>query len=81
MDILRKELNDIYSAQRLGLELLPSAGLTEVREMAAAVVKATDACAVITDASCVRCYIFGTIRRADGLFRSHSFMCDGRFKR
>ena len=50
MDILRKELNDIYSAQRLGLELLPSAGLTEVREMAAAVVKATDACAVITDA-------------------------------
>ncbi len=58
MDILRKELNDIYSAQRLGLELLPSAGLTEVREMAAAVVKATDACAVITDASCDRCYIY-----------------------
>lgn len=58
MDILRKELNSIYAAQHLGLELLPSVVLDDVRDMAAAIVRATDACAVITDASCDRCYIY-----------------------
>lgn len=58
MDILRKELNNIYAAQRLGDETLPDRAVGEVREMAATVVRVNNACAVITDAACDRCYIY-----------------------
>lgn len=58
MDILRKELNAIYAAQRLEAENLPQSAVGEVRRLAEAVVKVRSGCAVITDASCDRCYIF-----------------------
>lgn len=58
MDILRKELNEVYSSQGLQFETLPEEEVSEIRDMAANLVKVTDGCAVITDASCDRCYIY-----------------------
>lgn len=58
MDILRKELNEVYASQCLQFETLPEEELTEARNMAANIVKVTDGCAVITDASCDRCYVY-----------------------
>lgn len=58
MDILRKELGEIYEAQQLGLERLPACDVAEVRRMADNVVRVSNACAVVTDASCDRCYIY-----------------------
>lgn len=59
MDILRKELNAVYASQRLGLESLDRAVVDDCRRRVAAMVSLTGACAVITDASCDRCYIEG----------------------
>lgn len=58
MDILRKELNDIYAAQHLETEILDSETLAAATKRAEALAEATGACEVITDASCDRCYIF-----------------------
>lgn len=58
MDILRKELNEIYSAQRLDLEHLPADDLMRIRDMASVVAAVGKGCAVITDASCDHCYIY-----------------------
>lgn len=58
MDILRKELNAIYAAQRLETERLPQNAVAEVCRLAEAVAKVRSGCAVITDASCDRCYVF-----------------------
>lgn len=58
MDILRKELNEVYASQGLKFETLPERVLSEARNMAANLVKVTDGCAVITDASCDRCYVY-----------------------
>ena len=61
MDILRKELGGIYEAQQLGLERLPACDVAEVRRMADTIVKVNHACAVVTDASCDRCYIYSGV--------------------
>lgn len=58
MDILRKELNEVYASQGLEAETLPEAEVKEARSMADGIVRVTDGCAVITDASCDRCYIY-----------------------
>ena len=58
MDILRKELNEVYASQGLQSETLPQAWVAEARLMADNLVRVTDGCAVITDASCDRCYIY-----------------------
>lgn len=58
MDILRNELNRIYEAQNLGDEELPSAQLHEVKMRASAMVEASNACTVITDASSDRCFVY-----------------------
>jgi len=52
MDILRKELDGIYSAQRLGEENLPPGDVETVKKMAEGVVMVKNGCAVVTDASC-----------------------------
>lgn len=57
MDILRKELNGIYSAQRLGEETLPAEDIAAANGLAASVVTVKSGCAVITDAACDHCYI------------------------
>ncbi len=58
MDILRKELNDVYASQGLHNETLPKEEVSEARKMAENIVRVTDGCAVITDASCDRCYVY-----------------------
>lgn len=58
MDILRKELNSIYEAQHLDDERLPGACVEGVKRKTEAMVELTRGCAVITDASCDRCYIY-----------------------
>ena len=58
MDILRKELNEVYASQGLQSEILPEGEIMEARELARNLVRITDGCAVITDASCDRCYVY-----------------------
>lgn len=58
MDILRKELDGIYSAQRLGEENLPPGDVETVKKMAEGVVMVKNGCAVVTDASCDRCHVY-----------------------
>ncbi len=65
MDILRKELNAVYASQCLDCEVLDSTVLADCRRAVEAMTGVSDACAVITDASCDRCYLyagrFGTL--------------------
>ena len=58
MDILRKELNAIYEAQRLGESRLPAEELTRCRRLAESVALAGNGCTGLTDASCDRCYLY-----------------------
>lgn len=68
MDILRKELNDIYFSQCLDEEQLDSATVEKCRNMAQCCVDVSGACLVITDASCDRCYLFtGRLNELVGL--------------
>ena len=68
MDILRKELNEIYEAQCLERECLDAAVVDECKATIEAMVRVHGACAVITDASCDRCYIFaGRLGKLMGL--------------
>lgn len=58
MDILRKELNEIYRAQHLEKERLDFSTVDEARHTAASMAETLGGCTVITDASCDKCYIF-----------------------
>lgn len=58
MDILRRELNGIYSAQHLERESLSKDVVIAVRGMAEMMVKVSNACAVITDASRDSSYVY-----------------------
>lgn len=58
MDILRKELNDIYQSQNLNNEILNHKEINRCRNIAENLIHITNGCAVITDASCDHCYIF-----------------------
>lgn len=57
MDILRKELNEVYASQGLHSEALPEREVSAALVMAENIVRVSDGCAVITDASCDRCYV------------------------
>lgn len=59
MDILRKELNQIYSSQQLHTEVLDQEEVERCRRLAVALTEISNACAVITDAACDCCYLFG----------------------
>lgn len=59
MDILRKELTDIYSSQRLENEILDFQYICQSCKIAESYTKAVGGCAVITDAASDRCYIYG----------------------
>lgn len=59
MDIYRKELNQIYSSQRLDLESLGQADIDVAIRSAEIIATIGKGSTVITDASCDRCYIFG----------------------
>lgn len=58
MDILRKELEGIYKAQHLQSADLDPRLIAEAKKHAETLVNITGGCAVITDASCDRCYVF-----------------------
>lgn len=68
MDVYRKELNDIYEAQRLGEERLDDADVSATNAMAEAMARLNGGCIVITDAASDRCFIFaGSLGRLLGL--------------
>lgn len=58
MDILRKELNEIYYSQGLENEKLNFQEITRCRKLAENFVSISNGCAVITDASCDCCYLY-----------------------
>jgi len=58
MDILRKELNEIYEAQKLGEEKLDAEALTECLSRIEVICNVDGACRVVTDASADTSYIF-----------------------
>lgn len=58
MDILRKELNDMYAAQELGDETLDDGVVEACCRLAESMTAVDGACRVITDASCDTAYIF-----------------------
>lgn len=58
MDILRKELNSIYSAQNLSSEILDAAQIGVCCSLARSLVRVNNACAVITDAAADRSYLY-----------------------
>lgn len=57
MDILRRELNAIYAAQRLEEEVLDPEAVAEAVRGLASLAQMTNGMAVITDAACDRCYM------------------------
>lgn len=59
MDVLRKELDQIYSSQHLETEILDREEIEQCKHMAESMVSVNNACLVITDASCDYCYLFG----------------------
>ena len=59
MDVLRKELNQIYSSQHLENEVLDAAEVEACKAVAAHLAEVTNACCVITDAAHDLCYLFG----------------------
>ena len=59
MDILRKELDRIYASQHLEREILESSEIESCICVADGISSVTNACLVITDASCDKCYLFG----------------------
>lgn len=58
MDILRKELNEIYESQHLDSETLDPQKVVNVCRKAQTLAAVGGGCTVITDASCDRCFIF-----------------------
>lgn len=59
MDILHKELNQIYAAQCLAADNVDSAQVDVCKKLASDLAAVNDSCTVITDAACDRCYVFG----------------------
>ncbi|MDE6296512.1 MAG: hypothetical protein K2L89_01585, partial [Muribaculaceae bacterium] len=59
MDILRKELNSIYDAQKLNEEKLNLNEVERCKKIAESFTYISNGCSVITDASCDRCILFG----------------------
>lgn len=59
MDILRRELEEIYAGQRLGEETLDRWMLEGYRRSVGRMADVTHGCCVITDAASDRCYVYG----------------------
>ena len=72
MDILRKEINAIYDAQKLDVERLPYDDVGICLKDAMNLTRVTDGCAVMTDAARDCCHIFaGNIATVLGLSLIH----------
>lgn len=59
MDVLRKELNQIYTSQHLEYEILDNDQIDVCKKMADSMASVTNACCVITDAARDHSYLFG----------------------
>lgn len=59
MDILRKELNEIYASQCLDKERLDRDSLNEFRKVVDAMARIDNSCCVITDIADDVCYVYG----------------------
>lgn len=71
MDIYRKELNQIYASQMLGLEELAAEEVREGKAQGEILAGVSRGTTVITDASCDRCYIYGgNFGRIMGFFKN-----------
>lgn len=60
MDILRKELTQIYSEQKLADETLDESNVEVAKSIAETLSETSGGCAVITDACYYKCYIYST---------------------
>ena len=58
MDILRKELEQIYAMQHLEEEILENREVESCKTVVGNIVTVTNACCVITDAARDYCYIY-----------------------
>lgn len=75
MDILRKELNQIYLSQALDRETLDPQEIATCRHIAESVARVSNACCVITDASQNRCHLFaGDLAQLLGISESEPFL-------
>lgn len=59
MDVLRKELEQVYVSQHLDEEILDVMEIEACKKIAENIVTVTNACCVITDAAHDYCYLFG----------------------
>ena len=74
MDVLRKELNSIYSSQHLENERLDVSVIEACKKKIATVVSVTNACSIITDAYADTCYIYaGSFARMLGIADDDTF--------
>lgn len=72
MDVLRKELNQIYSSQHLEKEVLDVNEVEMCKTVAGNMASVTNACCVITDAAHDYCYLFsGGLASLLGITDSH----------
>lgn len=77
MDILRKELNGIYSSQELYKEVLNPMDLEQCNAVARSYMSVSKGCTVITDASCDHCYLYlGPLSKLLGLADSFPMVCE-----
>lgn len=73
MDILRKELDEIYRLQALNPADLPTGEIEQALSLASSLIKVTDGSAVITDAASNHCYVYsGSLGRMMGISDSDS---------
>lgn len=77
MDILRKELNSIYSSQHLDNEPLNQADVEECKASAKTIATINNACSIVTDAASDHCYLFaGAIAHLLGLTDEYSLYAE-----
>lgn len=74
MDILRKELNNIYASQQLEYEQLDSSVLLRCKEQVNTMTAIDNSCYVITDASADTCFIYaGSFAQMLGISENPNF--------
>lgn len=77
MDILRKELNEIYLSQNLDDEYLDGKIIDDFRHSIQNMVEINNACSVITDASSDHCYVYaGAVANLIGWSEEGRLCCD-----
>lgn len=76
MDILRKELCEIYASQKLHVESLETSRLSELRNIVRGMAEISGGCCVITDIAEDVCYVYGgLLAHTMGWSDDASFSC------